>query len=92
MQKFTAGPWLVVEVPHTGLIGVQRGDRVLCLDGDQEADAHLIAAAPDLLEALDMYSLPLTGDPRLDCAEFGSYAVMRENARRAAVKKARGEA
>lgn len=45
-----------------------------------------------LLEALEMYSLPLTGDNRLDCAEFGSYAVMRENARRAAVKKARGEA
>lgn len=50
--QHTPGPWEVVEVPHTGLIGVRRGTLVLCLEEDYEGDAHLIAAAPELLTAL----------------------------------------
>lgn len=42
----------------------------------------------ELVEALSMYSLTLTGDDKLDNAEFGSYAVAREKIRRAAIAKA----
>lgn len=83
MEKFTKGPWSVVEVPHTGLIGVQRGDRVLCLDGDQETDANLMAAAPELLEALEW----LHG---VACNQLGDDWTAVVNAARV-IRKARGE-
>lgn len=51
-----------------------------------------IAAAPDLLEALRKYELPIDiNNIALSCIEFGSEAVERELQRRAAIAKATGE-
>lgn len=56
-----------------------------------EANARLIVAAPDLLEALLKYSLPIdTNNLALSRSEFGSEAVDRELCRRAAILKATG--
>lgn len=64
--------------------------------GDQKvamANARLISAAPDLLEALQSYSLPIDLENiALSCIEFGSEAVNRELRRRAAIAKAEGGA
>jgi hypothetical protein len=53
---------------------------------EQEANSHLIAAAPDLLEALELL-LPLikTQEQKL------GYVTHHGNVARAAIKKARGE-
>ena len=57
-----------------------------------ENDARLLAAAPELLEALLKYSLPIdTKNIALSRIEFGSEAVERELQRRAAIAKATGE-
>ena len=60
---------------------------------DEEfANARLIAAAPELLEALRKYELPIDiNNIALSCVEFGSEAVERELQRRAAIAKATGE-
>ena len=60
---------------------------------DEEfANARLIAAAPELLEALRKYELPIDiNNIALSCIEFGSEAVERELQRRAAIAKATGE-
>lgn len=56
--KHTPGPWTLASCSHGGLI-LRRGDAIgrdthiqSSLQVLPEADAHLIAAAPDLLEAL----------------------------------------
>lgn len=55
-------------------------------------NASLIAAAPDLLEALQAYTLPIDlNNIALSCIEFGGEAVERELKRRAAIAKATGE-
>ena len=60
--------------------------------GNDEANARLIAAAPELLEALRKYELPIDiNNIALSCIEFGSEAVERELQRRAAISKATGE-
>lgn len=62
MSNHTPGPWILspnhafvdrVYVPEFGveLGGVVRIAHVANADGDREANAHLIAAAPELLEA-----------------------------------------
>ncbi len=57
--------------------------------GDEEADARLIAAAPELLEVLQSYSLPIDmNNIGLSVIEFGSDAVQRELNRRAVIAKA----
>lgn len=94
--KHTPGPWRVayskfsiVETPDgakvaecknlTGLVNLQ-------------ANARLIAAAPELLEALRKYELPIDiNNIALSCIEFGSEAVEKELQRRAAIAKALGE-
>jgi len=70
---------------------VSRG--VIGISHDEEfANARLIAAAPDLLEALRKYELPIDiNNIALSCIEFGSEAVERELQRRAAIAKATGE-
>ena len=58
-----------------------------------EANACLIAAAPDLLEALKNYHLPIDLDNLdLSRAEFGPESVRAELQRRAAIAKATREA
>ncbi len=70
---------------------VSRG--AIGISHDEEfANARLIAAAPDLLEALRKYELPIDiNNIALSCIEFGSEAVERELQRRAAIAKATGE-
>ena len=63
-KRYTPGPWNVdKENAHTGQVATCHGDHegwyevwtMEWSDGvDQEANAHLIAAAPELLEALEM--------------------------------------
>ena len=70
---------------------VSRG--AIGISHDEEfANARLIAAAPDLLEALRKYELPIDiNNIALSCIELGSEAVERELQRRAAIAKATGE-
>ena len=53
--KFTPGPWKAydnyVEIPGKPLIEVDTGNPI---PGDSSNDTHLIAAAPDLYEALEV--------------------------------------
>ena len=68
----------------SGVIGISHDEEL--------ANARLIAAAPELLEALRKYELPIDiNNIALSCVEFGSEAVERELQRRAAIAKATGE-
>lgn len=60
MNKFTPGPWVVAYQPSIGLTvkPAEDGDSIcrihtLRMDRDHDANAKLIAAAPDLLSALE---------------------------------------
>lgn len=86
MGEFTKGPWVARKVGGAGFAG-QIGYAIDFNDDQEqvvdfvyeEADAHLIAAAPDLLEALEM-----AVDAEADCPEWLYKA-------RAAIARARGE-
>lgn len=67
MSTYTPGPWTVVgghiEAPYfehanchkTIVFRRWRGDEMFCSNGlNTDANAHLMAAAPDMLEALKM--------------------------------------
>lgn len=100
MSKHTAGPWMIREVTHSNAPG--QTAYAIDFNEDQEhvvdlvyekADAILISAAPDLLEALEaiLPFIPVT------TASEGGAAKYSENVRaadmvRAAIYKARGEA
>lgn len=64
MNKHTPGPWTVTENPEAYkapiIFGPEDDDLVCCMYGGQwqvvEANAQLIAAAPELLEALELLS------------------------------------
>ena len=95
MSKHTKGPWNATKFnPVTGEIDdcylyVEPGIAVIerkvkGRDQHDTANARLIAAAPDLLEALE-YCLDCLGD------EFALPADCQNNAR-AAIAKSRGEA
>ena len=73
MSKHTPGPWLLVEIytsqhwaifpaapegDFTNLATVHRSQ----IESENEANAHLIAAAPDMLEALKAFRGYLDGD------------------------------
>jgi len=83
MSKHTPGPWAVADV---GEVVVCATGRTLCdvysspATGDEQADAdaHLIAAAPDMLAALELL-LPYLEDCRMDSEA------------RAAIAKAKGQ-
>ena len=59
-------------------------------DPQQVADAHLIAAAPDMLDALEMFAHAEAVASTNASRSFGVYVDAMEAAR-AAIKKARGE-
>lgn len=94
-NKHTPGPWVGETAKSHGanitIYGTEAGDAVDVCDvvyrGDEtqvEANAHLIAAAPDMLEALEaaLAYLVMAGT---DHAEPTRATI------RAAIKKARGE-
>ena len=95
-MKFTPGPW-VVKFRRDGSSCISMGDiasggrhkqfdMLLCKgDGNDEADAHLIAAGPDMYAALNGLLNEPTNAP--------DYLPSRLwDAARAALAKARGEA
>lgn len=102
--KHTPGPWtascfLVTasngrEVTHTGLLGRRRSSHAEQSGGDEdEANAHLIAAAPDLLKALETY-LAWEGaevSPDRNHAACVAMLTAAESMARAAIAKAKGE-
>lgn len=57
MNKHTPGPWVVLDTSSNGIIVSQmllldRTPQFICEGFLTEADAHLVAAAPDMLDAL----------------------------------------
>jgi hypothetical protein len=90
--KHTKGPWRVScqfggasEVKSFHTI-TDADNRLFVALADTKGTAHLIAAAPDLLEALEkVWQVMLTGE--------GSLAIQSENAKAVcfAIAKARGE-
>lgn len=103
-MSYTPGPWWVEEGhaevfgPHIMAAGIQGPDALAAVDDitsqDAEADARLIAAAPELLEALE------TTARRLHSARHGNIHSPDDfsfdncgecAAARAAIDKARGK-
>lgn len=96
-EKFTPGPWEVdKENCHAGQIAVCYGDKDTYFEVwsrhwfggiDQEANAHLISAAPEMYEALvDLFH---EADSWCEC---GKCTACKTDAKvRAALAKARGE-
>ncbi len=73
MNRHTPGPWIVEDRPPNMKIifaGITPGQRLspcLLMDGDQEANAYLIAAAPDLLAALQLVAAQLPTIDKIAC-------------------------
>jgi len=92
MTKHTPGPWKLG--PSLGEVR-DDDDNVLCdvyddNDEQAEADAHLIAAAPDLLAACEAcMTLLVRYENRSVAPEIGTGAAI--NAAHAAIAKARGQ-
>lgn len=92
-HKWTQGPWSVRRdecddpVVVSECLGLELDG--LCWHENSDANAHLIAAAPELYEALERL-LPMAED---DCFQYGSSADNDEDVlfARAALAKARGE-
>jgi hypothetical protein len=91
MSKHTPGQWVAVEVGHYGagdnimpLFEVHSGECAVVCENLKETDARLIAAAPAMLEALEMavrqneHDMLMTGEELRKCA--------------AAIRAAKGEA
>jgi hypothetical protein len=84
MSKHTPGPWAVEELKHRYRLrcSIEATDGSLVGESYEEKNAHLIAAAPELLEALEALVLD----------ESKEYIPTRLwNAARAAIAKAKGE-
>lgn len=99
-SKHTPGPWMVGETLRAeSLAVIGDGDSVVCefpcrLGAAVDADARLIAAAPELLEALEELAAWVN---RAIVPEYGLRKPMPENCRKAleasaaAIAKATGE-
>lgn len=93
--QHTQGPWHVTDEGHVDSAFGAVAEIVGANNPDDETapNALLIAAAPELLEMLQSYSLPIdTNNIALSCIKFGTAAVERELKRRAAIAKAMGAA
>jgi len=96
MSKHTAGPWKFSEYgEHKYLVSQDKHhdlSRRICFDIDSPCDASLIAAAPELLEALEEAS------NFINTKGSDEFEVWRDERRRIyykaidAIAKARGEA
>jgi hypothetical protein len=86
-DKHTPGPWRVA--PGDACL-VFNGHHVKPTKAPNAADALLIAAAPDLLAALEFAADKLDDAIRLAGCTAGSYKRARDEAR-AIIAKARGE-
>jgi len=107
MSKFTSGPWLIEYNNDTGPnddflvewleVGPARVyyDRAEVLNPVAMANAKLIAAAPDLLEALeaatDCGMVPITSANERGASRYARQVVVADMIR-AAIARARGEA
>lgn len=98
MNKHTPGPWVEFRDADSHDIIAPDGVHIARMEPrnsaspleDQDADARLIAAAPDLLAALEACeSFLMDGTPDSDVSPLES-AV--RSVARAAIRKARGEA
>lgn len=92
IAQHTSAPWGVVDTnnePRQRKIGTEYGISHALVFGDTEkeaeANARLIAAAPDLLEACKAINALATGQGRLNMLDVAAMA-------RAAITKARGAA
>lgn len=93
MNMHTPGPWVARQIPDPMLpnqvgyaIDFNEDQEQIADFVYEEADARLIAAAPDLLESLSN----LVGLARLGAAHLGKYHAALGHAE-AAIAKARGE-
>jgi hypothetical protein len=98
-MKFTPGPWSIHPVASTAVVGSTGFVVAACgghssnardpeeLHSELQANARLIAAAPDLLEAARAAMLVLAGEHDTDSARQHA-----ESLARAAIAKAAGSA
>lgn len=92
MSNHTPGPWLI----DGRVIRSKFGGQICMFStwisqtaNETDGNARLIAAAPELLEALQQYGIDFTNEEAAR-AEFGDRQVDRELMRRAAIAKATG--
>ena len=100
MSKHTKGPWKVLTNPqyedHSGndIFEIHSAnDEVICSfesgDGETEVAAHLMAAAPDMLEALQMVRSLFVAVSQLSKATSGDQNIFETIEK--AIAKAEGE-
>ena len=93
-RKHTQGPWKTWPSIHNGQTYIVKGDYTIKDNGciahaDTEANALLIAAAPELLDAAEMAFCLLDNfveDPRVDVEIKATMAELKK-----AINKAKGE-
>lgn len=95
MSKWTPGPWTIDGPPDNQIVWSGPEERVCFLahsNGHNEerdvATGHLIAAAPDLAEALEALMRQALQSPDLRATEWGQEAL---ELARAALRRAKGE-
>lgn len=101
MAKHTPGPWVTMKDGEAGdadgnKVGIFRviGNNNLVCESCYEADARLIAAAPELVEALERFCQIASGEP-FDLTDSPKSLVTRinenRNDARALLRKIKGE-
>lgn len=96
MSEYTEGPWIAAAKPSS-IVGwpiCSESGRVICNVASGGADANLIAAAPDLLEALEAamdFINKHPADPDISDEQTQAWIRLREIDPSAAIAKARGE-
>ena len=96
MSKHTPGPWRVVDSWNDYMVESQNGEEIIWQDGPhqtpaiKEANARLIAAAPDLLEALE-HMLHRAHPAYVGNDYMREKLIAARETARAAIAKAKGE-